>query len=132
MGDDGRGHATTNPDDILKAECSCRSVPIANAEDIRATRWPSWWSLERRAQRGKLGAFAPPLALRQEIPKRSVGEGIAISSALMRIDGFIDGDAFRRQIDDYNPRFSRHKAGAWHQRPLIPGDPERRGGTIAA
>jgi LDH2 family malate/lactate/ureidoglycolate dehydrogenase len=71
------------------------------------------------------GPFAPPFALRQEIPKRSVGKGIGHFFGAMRIDGFIDSDEFKRQIDDYIRVFRATKPAAGTSGPLIPGDPER-------
>jgi LDH2 family malate/lactate/ureidoglycolate dehydrogenase len=71
------------------------------------------------------GPFAPPFALRQEIPKRSVGKGIGHFFGAMRIDGFIDADDFKRQIDDYVRVFRATKPAPGTKGPLIPGDPER-------
>src|SRR3989475_6740751 len=71
------------------------------------------------------GPFAPPFALRQEIPKRSVGKGIGHFFGAMRIDGFMDGDSFKRQIDDYIRVFRATKPAPGTNGPLIPGDPER-------
>lgn len=71
------------------------------------------------------GPFAPPFALRQEIPKRRVGKGIGHFFGAMRIDGFIDGDEFKRQIDDYIRVFRATKPAPGTSGPLIPGDPER-------
>lgn len=71
------------------------------------------------------GPFAPPFALRQDIPKRSVGKGIGHFFGAMRIDGFIDADEFKRQIDDYVRVFRATKPAPGTNGPLIPGDPER-------
>jgi L-2-hydroxycarboxylate dehydrogenase (NAD+) len=71
------------------------------------------------------GPFAPPFALRQEIPKRSVGKGIGHFFGAMRIEGFIDGDEFKRQVDDYIRVFRATKPAPGTNGPLIPGDPER-------
>jgi LDH2 family malate/lactate/ureidoglycolate dehydrogenase len=71
------------------------------------------------------GPFVPPFALRQEIPKRSVGKGIGHFFGAMRIDGFIDGDSFKRQVDDYIRVFRATKPAPGTNGPLIPGDPER-------
>jgi len=71
------------------------------------------------------GPFAPPFALRQEIPKRSVGKGIGHFFGAMRIDGFIDADEFKRQVDEYIRVFRRTKPAPGTHGPLIPGDPER-------
>src|SRR5258707_13114590 len=71
------------------------------------------------------GPFTPPFALRQEIPKRSVGNGIGHFFGAMQIDGFIDRDSFKRQIDDYIRTFRATKPTPGTNGPLIPGDPER-------
>jgi LDH2 family malate/lactate/ureidoglycolate dehydrogenase len=71
------------------------------------------------------GPFAPPFALRQETPKRSVGKGIGHFFGAMRIDGFIDGDEFKRQVDDYIRVFRATEPAPGTNGPLIPGDPER-------
>jgi len=71
------------------------------------------------------GPFAPPFALRQEIPKRSVGKGNGHFFGAMRIDGFIDPDEFKTQIDDYIRVFRATKPAPGTHGPLIPGDPER-------
>lgn len=72
------------------------------------------------------GPFAPPFALRQEIPKRSVGKGIGHFFGAMRIDGFIDAEEFKRQIDDYVRVFRATKPAPGTNGPLLPGDPERQ------
>ena len=71
------------------------------------------------------GPFAPPFALRQEIPQRTVGKGIGHFFGAMRIDGFIDVDTFKCQIDDYIRVFRAAKPAPGTNGPLIPGDPER-------
>ena len=71
------------------------------------------------------GPFAPPFALRQEVPERSVGKGIGHFFGAMDIDGFIDRDEFKRQIDDWIQTFRKTKAAPGTSGPLIPGDPER-------
>ena len=71
------------------------------------------------------GPWAPPFALRQEIPGRSVGKGIGHFFGAMRIDAFIDPDEFKRQIDDYVRTFRATRPAPGAEGPLIPGDPER-------
>jgi LDH2 family malate/lactate/ureidoglycolate dehydrogenase len=71
------------------------------------------------------GPFAVPFALRQEIPERSVGKGIGHFFGAMRIDGFLDVDEFKRQIDEYIRVFRATKPAPGTNGPLIPGDPER-------
>src|SRR5262249_42568451 len=78
------------------------------------------------------GPFAPPFALRQEIeiPIRSVGKGIGHFFGAMRIDGFIDVDAFKSQVDEYIRVFRATKPAPGTDGPLIPGDPEREAEAI--
>src|SRR6266849_9241780 len=71
------------------------------------------------------GPFTPPFALRQEIPKRSVGHGIGHFFGALQIDGFIDRDSFKGQIDDYIRVFRATKPAPGTKGPLLPGDPER-------
>lgn len=72
------------------------------------------------------GPFAPPFALRQEIPRRSVGRGIGHFFGALAIDGFIDKDEFKKQIDDWIHVFRATKPAPGTNGPLIPGDPERQ------
>ena len=71
------------------------------------------------------GPFAPPFALRQTIPTRSVGKGIGHFFGAMRVDGFIDIDSFKSQVDEYIRVFRATKPAPGTSGPLIPGDPER-------
>jgi LDH2 family malate/lactate/ureidoglycolate dehydrogenase len=72
------------------------------------------------------GPFTPPFALRQEIPARSVGRGIGHFFGALRIDGFIDPDEFKRQIDEWVRVFRATKPAPGTPGVVIPGDPERR------
>lgn len=78
------------------------------------------------------GPFAPPFTLRQEIeiPTRSVGKGIGHFFGAMRIDGFIEPEAFKRQVDEYIRVFRATKPAPGTNGPLIPGDPERQSERI--
>ena len=71
------------------------------------------------------GPFAPAFALRQGLPTRSVGKGIGHFFGALRIDGFIDGDTFKSQVDEYIRVFRAAKPAPGTGGPLIPGDPER-------
>lgn len=71
------------------------------------------------------GPFAPPFALRQEIPSRSVGKGIGHFFGALRIDGFIDPDAFKGQVDEWVRTFRATKPAPGTPGVVIPGDPER-------
>lgn len=71
------------------------------------------------------GPWAPPFALRQEIPSRSVGKGIGHFFGAMKIEAFIDVDEFKSQIDDWIQTFRATKPQPGTNGVLIPGDPER-------
>jgi LDH2 family malate/lactate/ureidoglycolate dehydrogenase len=71
------------------------------------------------------GPFTPPFALRQEVPARSVGQGIGHFFGALRIDGFRNPLEFKRQIDDLVRTFRRTRAAPGTEGPLLPGDPER-------
>lgn len=72
------------------------------------------------------GPFAPPFALRQEVPERSVGKGIGHYFSLMEIDGFMDVDEFKKRIDEWIAVFRKTKPAKGQNAVLIPGDPEHR------
>lgn len=71
------------------------------------------------------GPFAPPFALRQEIPERSVGKGIGHFFGAMSIDGFQEPDDFKKNIDEWIRVFRKTKPQPGTKGPVIPGDPER-------
>jgi len=76
------------------------------------------------------GPWAPPFALRQEIPSRSVGKGIGHFFGAMKIEAFIDPDEFKSQIDDWIETFRNTKPQPDSPGVVIPGDPEREAETI--
>jgi LDH2 family malate/lactate/ureidoglycolate dehydrogenase len=76
------------------------------------------------------GPFAPPFALRQEIPERSVGRGIGHFFGALRIDGFIDPDEFKAQIDEWIRVFRAARPAPGTPGPRIPGDPEREAEAV--
>ena len=71
------------------------------------------------------GPWAPPFALRQHVPEKSVGKGIGHFFGAMRLDGFVDPAEFKRQIDDYRRTMAATPPTPGHERVLLPGDPER-------
>ncbi len=70
------------------------------------------------------GPFAPPFALRQEIPSRSVGKGIGHFFGAMEIAGFVDPAEFKSRIDEWIEVFRSTKPAPGTGGVLIPGDPE--------
>jgi L-2-hydroxycarboxylate dehydrogenase (NAD+) len=122
----GQGHVTTKPDDMVtggallplgsdREHGGHKGYALALMVDI----------LSCVLSGANWGPFAPPFALRQEIPQRSVGKGIGHFFGAMRIDGFIDVDMFKHQVDDYIRVFRATKPAPGTSGPLIPGDPER-------
>ena len=71
------------------------------------------------------GPWAPPFALRQEVPGRSVGKGIGHFFGAMKIEAFIDVQEFKRQIDDWIRTFRKTRPQPGTEGVMIPGDPER-------
>lgn len=71
------------------------------------------------------GPFAPPFALRQEIPARSVGRGIGHFFGAMKIEAFMDLTEFKNQMDDWIRVFRATRPVQGGPPVLIPGDPER-------
>ena len=121
---DGRG--TTNPDDMLAGGAL---LPLGSDRE-RGGHKGYGLAVLVDVLCGVLsganwGPFAPPFALRQEIPKRSVGKGIGHFFGALQIGGFIDVDSFKRQVDDYIRVFRATKPAPGTKGPLIPGDPER-------
>jgi L-2-hydroxycarboxylate dehydrogenase (NAD+) len=123
---DNQGRDTTNPDDVLaggallplgsdRERGGHKGYGLAMMVDI----------LSGMLSGANWGPFTPPFALRQENPKRSVGKGIGHFFGAMRIDGFIDVDEFKRQVDDYVRVFRATKPAPGTNGPLVPGDPER-------
>ncbi len=70
------------------------------------------------------GPFAPPFALRQELPTRSVGKGIGHFFGAMEIDGFMDVNEFKQRIDEWVSVMRNTKPAPGQERVYIPGEPE--------
>ncbi|MEA2658454.1 MAG: hypothetical protein QOF64_1045 [Candidatus Binatota bacterium] len=56
--------------------------------------------------------------------------GIGNFFGAIEIDGFIDKDEFKKQIDDWIQVFRKTKPAPGTNGPLIPGDPEREAEAI--
>src|SRR5258708_4464358 len=125
-GIDNQGRGTTNPDDIVAGGAL---LPLGSDRE-RGGHKGYGLAVMVDVLCGVLsganwGPFTPPFALRQEIPARSVGEGIGHFFGAVRIDGFIEADEFKRQMDDFIRTFRATKPAPGTNGPLIPGDPER-------
>jgi LDH2 family malate/lactate/ureidoglycolate dehydrogenase len=71
------------------------------------------------------GPYATPFMLRQQLPERTVGKGIGHFFGALRVDGFIDPEEFKRQIDDLVRTFRGSRKAPGTPGVLLPGDPER-------
>jgi L-2-hydroxycarboxylate dehydrogenase (NAD+) len=120
------GRDTTNPDDIVAGGCL---LPLGSDRERGGHKGYGLSImvdvLSAVLSGANWGPFTPPFALRQEVPKRSVGKGIGHFFGALRIDGFIDGHEFKRQMDDFIRTFRATKPAPGTDGPLIPGDPER-------
>ena len=67
---------------------------------------------------------------RNRQPAHTVGKGIGHFFGATQIDGFIDKDEFKKQIDDWIKVFRNTKPAPGTTGPLIPGDPEREAEAI--
>jgi LDH2 family malate/lactate/ureidoglycolate dehydrogenase len=125
-GIDSRGRATTDPNDIVAGGAL---LPLGSDRERGGHKGYALAimvdMLSCVLSGANWGPFAPPFALRQESPTRSVGKGIGHFFGEMRIDGFIDADQFKSQVDDYIRVFRATKPAPGTKGPLIPGDPER-------
>jgi LDH2 family malate/lactate/ureidoglycolate dehydrogenase len=63
-------------------------------------------------------------------PSLQPGERSGHFFGAMQIDGFIDKDEFKKQIDDWIQVFRNTKPAPGTNGPLIPGDPEREAEAI--
>ncbi len=75
------------------------------------------------------GPFAPAFAPTVPPNSKQVGKGLGHFFGAWPIDGFIDSDTFKYQIDDWIHTFRATKPTPGTEGPLIPGDPERAAET---
>ncbi|HEY4027337.1 MAG TPA: Ldh family oxidoreductase [Candidatus Dormibacteraeota bacterium] len=75
------------------------------------------------------GPFAPAFAIDQT-PSGSVGAGIGHFFGALRIDGFIEPDEFKRQVDHLVRTFRSTPPAPGTNGPLVPGDPEREAEAV--
>src|SRR5882757_3940812 len=123
---DSEGRSTTNPDDMVDGGAL---LPLGSDRD-RGGHKGYGLAIMVDVLCGVLtganwGPFAPPFALRQEIPRRSVGKGIGHFFGAMQIDGFMDVTEFKKRIDEWIEVF-RNTKPVQGKSVLIPGDPEHQ------
>jgi len=121
------GHATTNPDDIVAGGAL---LPLGSDRDRGGHKGYALAMmvdiLSSVLSGANWGPFAPSFAVNNEKPLRSVGKGIGHFFGAIRIDGFIELDSFKNQVDDYIRVIRATKPAPGTDGPLIPGDPERQ------
>ena len=128
---DKDGRDTTNPQDMIDGGAQ---LPLGSEREMGGHKGYGLASMVDILccvlSGANWGPFAPPFALRQEIPDRSVGRGIGHFFGAMQIDGFIDKDEFKKQIDEWIHVFRNTKPAPGTGGPLVPGDPEREAEAI--
>jgi L-2-hydroxycarboxylate dehydrogenase (NAD+) len=128
---DKDGRDTTDPQDMI--DCGAQ-LPLGSEKELGGHKGYALAAMVDILccvlSGANWGPFAPPFALRQEIPARSVGKGIGHFFGALQIDGFIDKDEFKKQIDEWIRVFRNTKPAPGTSGPLIPGDPEREAEAI--
>jgi LDH2 family malate/lactate/ureidoglycolate dehydrogenase len=128
---DKEGRLTTDPQDMIDGGAQ---LPLGSERDMGGHKGYALAAMVDILccvlSGANWGPFAPPFALRQEIPTRSVGQGIGHFFGAMQIDAFIDKEEFKKQIDDWIRVFRKTKPAPGTGGPLIPGDPEREAEAI--
>ncbi|MGH7824663.1 MAG: Ldh family oxidoreductase [Candidatus Binatia bacterium] len=123
---DKDGRSTTHPQDMIDG---CAQLPLGSEKELGGHKGYALASMVdilcSVLSGANWGPFTPPFALRQETPERSVGKGIGHFFGAMQIEGFIDKDEFKKQIDEWIRVFRNSKPAPGTNGPLIPGDPER-------
>jgi L-2-hydroxycarboxylate dehydrogenase (NAD+) len=122
---DKNGVMTTAPEDMINGGAL---LPLGSDRDLGGHKGYALSAmvdiLTSVLSGANWGPFAPPFALRQEIPARSVGKGIGHFFGAMEIDGFMDVNEFKKRIDEWIEVFRNTKPVEGVKAVLIPGDPE--------
>jgi len=130
---DAEGRPTTDPDGMIEGGAQ---LPLGSTREMgghKGTCLAAMVDILTCVLSGaNWGPLAPPFALRQEVPERSVGKGIGHFFGAMRIDGFIEPDEFKRQIDDWIRTYRATKPQPGTPGVVVPGDPEREAEEVRA
>lgn len=124
---DKEGKSTTAPSDMVEGGAL---LPLGSTRELGGHKGYALASmvdiLSAVLSGANWGPFAPPFALRQEMPERSVGKGIGHFFGAWEIDGFMEVDEFKKRIDEWVSVLRTTKPVKGKAAVLIPGDPERR------
>ena len=122
-----KGEFTANPEDMINGGAL---LPLGSTRELGGHKGYALAAmvdiLTAVLSGANWGPFAPPFALRQEIPDRSVGKGIGHFFGAMEIDGFMEVDEFKKSIDEWIRVMRNTKPAKGTEGVLIPGDPEHR------
>lgn len=122
---DKEGTMSTNPDDMINGGAI---LPLGSDRELGGHKGYALSAmvdiLTAVLSGANWGPFAPPFALRQEIPSRSVGKGIGHFFGVMEIAGFMEVNEFKTRIDEWIEVFRNTKPAKGTSGVLIPGDPE--------
>ena len=128
---DKEGSMSTNPDDMINGGAI---LPLGSDRELGGHKGYALSAmvdvLSAVLSGANWGPFAPPFALRQEIPGRSVGKGIGHFFGVMEIEGFMDVNEFKKRIDEWIEVFRKTKPAKGTTGVLIPGDPEHQEETV--
>jgi LDH2 family malate/lactate/ureidoglycolate dehydrogenase len=121
------GELTIDPDDMINGGAL---LPLGSERDLGGHKGYALAAmvdiLSAVLSGANWGPFAPPFALRQEIPDKSVGKGIGHFFGAMEIEGFMDVNEFKARIDDWIDVFRKTRPAPGTNGVLIPGDPEHQ------
>ncbi len=124
---DKEGTMSTNPEDMINGGAI---LPLGSDRELGGHKGYALSAmvdiLSAVLSGANWGPFAPPFALRQEIPSRSVGKGIGHFFGVMEIEGFMEVNEFKKRIDEWIEVFRNTKPAKGTGGVLIPGDPEHQ------
>jgi L-2-hydroxycarboxylate dehydrogenase (NAD+) len=122
---DAEGHPTTDPEAVYDGGAL---LPIGSNRELGGHKGYALGMmvdvLSAVLSGANWGPFAPAFVIPQE-PRESVGLGIGHFFGALRIDGFIEPEEFKRQVDHLVRTFRAAPAAPGTNGPLVPGDPER-------
>ncbi len=123
---DKKGNASINPEDIFDKGAL---LPLGSTRELGGHKGYALSAmvdiLSCVLSGANWGPFAPPFALFETPPEKSVGKGIGHFFGAMEIAGFEDVDAFKKRIDHWIEVFRSTPPVPGQDAVLIPGDPER-------
>lgn len=122
---DKNGALSTHPEDMIDGGAL---LPLGSTRELGGHKGYALASmvdiLSAVLSGANWGPFAPPFALRQELPEKSVGKGIGHFFGAMEIDGFMEVETFKKRVDEWIHVMRNTKPAKGTSGVLIPGEPE--------